>query len=71
MKKCNYRRCDNQISEDHKIYCCRKCKNGESVYRMRDKKPKGKMGRPKSVYKRINELTEEDIKILKLIIEKS
>ena len=37
---------------------------------MRDKKPKSKMGRPKSVYKKINELTQEDRRILKLIMEK-
>lgn len=70
MKKCNYRRCVNDVIEDHKIYCCRKCKNSEAVYRLRDMKPKGKLGRPKSVYKRINDLTEEDRRVLVLVMMK-
>jgi hypothetical protein len=35
-----------------------------------DKKPKGKLGRPKAVYKRINDLTEEDKRILQLLFKK-
>lgn len=66
MKKCGYRNCKNEFIED-KIYCCRRCKNSEAVYRIRDHKPKGKVGRPKSVYKKINELTDEDKRILELI----
>jgi len=69
MKKCNYRNCDNKFGED-KIYCCRRCKNSEAVYRIRDNKPKGKVGRPKAVYKRVNELTEEDKRILELLFSK-
>ena len=69
MKKCNYRNCLNQFNGD-KIYCCRRCKNSESVYRLRDSKPKGRVGRPKAVYKRVNELTEEDKRILELVMKK-
>jgi len=69
MKKCNYRNCNNTFDQD-KIYCCRRCKNSESVYRLMDKKPKGKLGRPKAVYKRINDLTEEDKRILQLLFKK-
>ena len=71
MKKCGYRRCQNDFEEDHKIYCCRRCKNSESVYRLRDNKPKGKSGRPKHVYKRLNQLTEDDVRILELIFKMS
>lgn len=67
MKKCEYRNCKNEFVEEHKMYCCRRCKNSEAVYRIRDHKPKGKVGRPKSVYKKINELTDEDKRILELI----
>jgi hypothetical protein len=70
MKKCNYRNCVNDVIEDYKIYCCRRCKNSEAVYRLRDQKPKGKIGRPKAVYKRINELTEEDRRVLELVMSK-
>ena len=70
MKKCDYRNCKNQVIEDHKIYCCRRCKNSEAVYRLRDKKLKGKLGRPKSIYKRINDLTEEDRRVLELMMNK-
>jgi len=70
MKKCNYRKCNNDFIEDYKIYCCRKCKNSEAVYRLRDSKPKGKLGRPKQVYKRINELTDDDIRILELLMKR-
>jgi hypothetical protein len=70
MKKCNYRNCVNGVIEDYKIYCCRRCKNSEAVYRLRDQKPKGKIGRPKAVYKRINELTEEDRRVLELVMSK-
>ena len=70
MKECNYRNCSNQFSEDYKIYCCRRCKNSEAVYRLRDEKPKGKIGRPKAVYKRINDLTDEDRRVLELVMMK-
>ena len=70
MKNCNYRNCENDVIEDYKVYCCRRCKNSEAVYRLRDEKPKGKIGRPKQVYKRINELTDEDKNILKLLFKK-
>jgi hypothetical protein len=70
MKKCNYRNCNNDVIEDYKIYCCRRCKNSEAVYRMRDNKPKLKMGRPRSIYKRINDLTEDDKRILQLLFTK-
>jgi hypothetical protein len=70
MKKCNYRNCVNDVIEDYKIYCCRRCKNSEAVYRLRDQKPKGKIGRPRSVYKRINDLTDEDRRVLELVMSK-
>jgi hypothetical protein len=70
MKKCNYRKCDNKVEGVYKLYCCRRCKNSEAVYRLRDNKPKGKIGRPKQVYKRINDLTEEDRRILELLMKK-
>ena len=70
MKKCNYRNCNNNVIEDYKIYCCRRCKNSEAVYRLRDEKPRGKIGRPRSVYKRINDLTDEDRRVLELVMNK-
>lgn len=70
MKSCKYRNCENQVVEEHKIYCCRRCKSSEAVYRIRDNKPKGKIGRPKQVYKRITQLTEEDKRILELVMRK-
>ena len=70
MKSCSYRNCSNQFNEDYKIYCCRRCKNSEAVYRLRDEKPKGKLGRPKVIYKRINDLTDEDKRILELVLMK-
>jgi hypothetical protein len=69
MKKCGYRNCDVKFIEEHKQYCCRKCKNSESVYRLRDNKPKGKPGRPKHNYKRLGELTADDIRLLELILK--
>ena len=69
MKECAYRNCNVKFNDD-KQYCCRRCKNSESVYRLRDKKPKGKVGRPKAVYKRVNDLTEEDKRILELLFKK-
>jgi hypothetical protein len=71
MKKCGYRNCDVKFTEEHKQYCCRKCKNSESVYRFRSKKPKGKTGRPKHIYKRLKELTQDDIRLLELIFKQS
>lgn len=68
MKKCNYRNCDNTFESSRKTYCCRRCKSSESVYRLRDKQPKGKVGRPRHTYKRLNEITEDDIRILKLVM---
>jgi hypothetical protein len=71
MIKCGYRNCENEFSETHKNYCCRRCKNSEAVYRLRDQKPKGKAGRPKAVYKRITELTDDDKRILELVFERN
>lgn len=71
MKKCGYRRCDKTFESEVKIYCCRKCKNAEAVYKLRDQKPKGCIGRPKQVYKRLSQLTEEDIRILELVFKKT
>lgn len=68
MKVCLYRNCSNEIIGD-KIYCCRSHKENEKKYRIRKNNPK-KMGRPKAVYKRINELTEEDRRILELLFKK-
>jgi hypothetical protein len=68
MKLCLYRNCLNEIVGD-KIYCCRSHKENEKKYRNREKNPK-KIGRPRVVYKRINELTEEDKRILELVMRK-
>jgi hypothetical protein len=68
MKNCKYRNCKNNFDDDKKLYCCRRCKNSEAVYRLRDNKPKGKVGRPRHTYKRLNEITEDDIRILKLVM---
>jgi hypothetical protein len=68
MKKCGYRRCENKVEGVHKFYCCRRCKNSEAVYRLRDNKPKGKVGRPKHVYKRLSDITDEDRRILEIVL---
>lgn len=70
MKKCGYRNCNVKFQSTRKTYCCRKCKNSEAVYRLRDNKPKGKVGRPRHTYKRLNEINQEDLKILELFLKK-
>ena len=67
MKKCNYRNCELEIS-DNKIYCCRSHKENEKKYRNRERNPKPK-GRPKGVWKCLSQLTDDDIKKLSNINE--
>jgi hypothetical protein len=50
--KCNYRNCDNSVeglskTGTDKIYCSKRCRVNEKVYRARRKKnPNPKVGRP-------------------------
>lgn len=69
MKECAYRRCKNTI-EGNKIYCCKNCRSAESVYRSRDKKVAGVKGRPKHKHKSINDLTDDDLKLLEIFFKK-
>ena len=70
MKKCGYRNCELEF-EDNKIFCCRKHKEYEKTYRDRDNSPKNPRGRPKSIWKKVSELTDEDRKKLYILNESS
>jgi hypothetical protein len=67
MKKCAYRNCEIEF-EDNKVYCCRKHKEYEKTYRDRDKMPPKKLGRPKSIWKSVNQLNDDDrLKLSKIM----
>jgi hypothetical protein len=47
--KCGYRNCPNSIimKDNLQKYCCSSCRSSERVYVLRDRKGRGKKGRPK------------------------
>ncbi len=65
---CNYVNCENEIENKKGTakYCCINHQKMQYTYRKRAKKVKGKMGRP-VVYKRLRELTSEDLDRLRKI----
>lgn len=69
MEKCKYRNCKKEV-EGCKIYCCRSHKENEKKYRNRQNNQKP-IGRPKGVYKRINELNDDDKRVLEILFGKT
>lgn len=53
---CSYRNCEEKFDDlgGVKKFCCRSCKSKEAVYRIRDKKVKGKRGRKLGAKKNID-----------------
>jgi hypothetical protein len=80
MRKCGYRNCNQEIEEKvllegsnvsvEKLFCCRKHKEYERKYKKRAEVPPKTKGRPVHIYKKLNELTADDIKKLENIFKK-
>lgn len=64
MNKCNYRRCEKDLSKVRKgaLYCCAACKNMEKVYRKREKAKIQK-------WKELEYIKIEEIKRLKELVK--